>query len=85
MKKLFTLVAVLGVLSFGASTFVNAQDEPAEKPDSAMVQEQAAQAATPAAPAVEEQSLHKAIKTKFIEGGPGFMASILLTLILVYL
>lgn len=81
MKKLFTLVAVLGVLSFGASTFVSAQDEDAATPDSAMVQEQAAQAEAPAVPAVEEQSLHKAIKTKFIEGGPGFMASILLVLI----
>jgi biopolymer transport protein ExbB len=81
MKKLFTLVAVLGVLSFGASTFVSAQDETAAKPDSAMVQQQASQASTPAAQAEEGQSLHKVIKQKFIEGGPGFMASILLTLI----
>jgi biopolymer transport protein ExbB len=82
MKKLFTLVAVLGVLSFGASTFVNAQDEAAAQPDSAMVQQQTdEEAATAAAPVVEEQSLHKALKTKFIEGGPGFMASILLVLI----
>ncbi len=79
MKKLFTLVAVLGVLSFGASTFVSAQDQTAAKPDSAMVQEQGA--AQTQAPAAQEQSLHKAIKTKFIEGGPEFMASILLTLI----
>lgn len=81
MKKLFTLVAVLGVLSFGASTFVSAQDETAAKPDSAMVQQQASQASTPAAQAEEGQSLHKVIKQKFIEGGAGFMASILLTLI----
>jgi len=81
MKKLFTLVAVLGVLSFGASTFVSAQDETAAKPDSAMVQQQASQASTPAVQAEEGQSLHKVIKQKFIEGGPGFMASILLTLI----
>ncbi|MEW5845730.1 MAG: MotA/TolQ/ExbB proton channel family protein [Bacteroidota bacterium] len=81
MKKLFTLVAVLGVLSFGASTLVSAQDETAAKPDSAMVQQQASQASTPAAQAEEGQSLHKVIKQKFIEGGAGFMASILLTLI----
>ncbi|HDP76462.1 MAG TPA: MotA/TolQ/ExbB proton channel family protein [Bacteroidales bacterium] len=82
MKKLFTLVAVLGVLSVGASTFVNAQDEAAAQPDSALVQQQADEdVASTAAPVVEEQSLHKAIKTKFIEGGPGFMATILLVLI----
>ncbi|MBI9055611.1 MAG: MotA/TolQ/ExbB proton channel family protein [Bacteroidales bacterium] len=31
---------------------------------------------------VEEKSLHKQIKLKFIEGGPGFMGSVLLCLIL---
>ncbi|HBI81269.1 MAG TPA: flagellar motor protein MotA [Bacteroidales bacterium] len=82
MKKLFTLVAVFGVLSFGASTYVSAQDETAAQPDSAMVQQQQVeQVDSPTVPAEEGQSLHKALKTKFIEGGPGFMASILLTLI----
>ncbi len=83
MKKLFALVAVLGVLSMGA-TYVSAQQETAAKPDSAVVAQSSTTAqATATAPAVpaEEQSLHKQIKTKFIEGGPGFMASILLTLI----
>lgn len=84
MKKLFALVAVLGVLSMGA-TYVSAQQETAAKPDSTVVAQdstaaQASATETAAAP-VEGQSLHKQIKTKFIEGGPGFMASILLTLI----
>jgi len=79
MKKLFALVAILGVLGMGA-TYVSAQNETAAKADTAAVaQATTEQAATPA-PA-EEQSLHKQIKTKFIEGGPGFMASILICLI----
>ena len=80
MKKLFALVAILGVLGMGA-TYVSAQNETAAKADTAAVaQATTDQAAATTAPA-EEQSLHKQIKTKFIEGGPGFMASILLTLI----
>lgn len=81
MKKLFALVAILGVLGMGA-TYVSAQDETAAKADTAAVAQATTedQAAATTAPA-EEQSLHKQIKTKFIEGGPGFMASILLTLI----
>ncbi|HNV52120.1 MAG TPA: MotA/TolQ/ExbB proton channel family protein, partial [Tenuifilaceae bacterium] len=76
MKKLFALVAILGVLGMGA-TYVSAQNETAAKADTAAVaQATTDQAAATTAPA-EEQSLHKQIKTKFIEGGPGFMASIL--------
>ena len=63
------------------ATYVSAQNETAAKADTAAVaQATTDQAAATTAPA-EEQSLHKQIKTKFIEGGPGFMASILLTLI----
>ncbi len=88
MKKLFTLAAVLGMLTFGASSFVSAQEGNNTAPDTALVQQdtlavqQDSAAQTEAvALVVEEESLHKAIKTKFIEGGPGFMSSILLTLI----
>jgi len=79
MKKLFALIAILGVLGMGA-TYVSAQNETAAKADTAAVAQATTEMAATAAPA-EEQSLHKQIKTKFIEGGPGFMASILLTLI----
>jgi biopolymer transport protein ExbB len=88
MKKLFALIAVIGVLFFTASNNVVAQDKAA--PATTEVK-----AATPAAPAAvvdkEEkaaaqaetgQSFHSALKQKFIEGGPGFMASILICLIL---
>lgn len=83
MKKLFAFVAVIGMLMIGASSYVQAQDEAAAQPDTTVVEE-AAPAVTeeaPAAPAAEEQSIHKVLKQKFIEGGPEFMATILLCLI----
>lgn len=93
MKKLFALVAVIGMLVMGASTYVMAQEETSNQPnteevtpdsvvqDTLAVQDTAATAeVTP--DVVEGPGIHKAIKTKFIEGGPEFMAAILLTLIL---
>lgn len=90
MKKLFALIAVLGMLYVTASNNVVAQDNaaPAETTE---VQEAAP--AAPAAVAADQeetmaaqaeggQSLHSALKQKFIEGGPGFMTSILVALIL---
>jgi len=81
MKKLFALVAVLGVLSMGA-TYVSAQGETTAKTDTAAVAQATADDAAAVAVPAAEQSLHKMIKTKFIEGGPGFMASILICLII---
>ena len=88
MKKLFALIAVFGMLFMGASIF--AQDETTEAPmtqDSSMVAEEVP-AMTPAAemPAEAEHEgglavLHTNLKTKFIEGGAGFMGAVLLTLI----
>jgi len=87
MKKLFALIAVLGMLFVTTSNNVVAQDNAA--PASTEVK-----AATPTAPAAVDQeekaaaqaeqgqSFHSALKQKFIEGGPGFMASILICLIL---
>jgi biopolymer transport protein ExbB len=89
MKKLFALIAVFGMLFMGASIF--AQDETTEAPaaeDTTQVAEEVVvqQPVTPVAPvAVEEKSglsvLHTTLKTKFIEGGAGFMGTIILTLI----
>ncbi len=85
MKKLLAFIAVFGMLSIGASKSVVAQDQPADTTQ----MEQAAQTPAPATQmeqvadeAPQGQGLHKAIKQKFIEGGAGFMASILLSLIL---
>ena len=87
MKKLFALIAVFGMLFMGASIF--AQDETTEAPaaeDTTQVAEEVAAPMTPApvAPAEEKGGisvLHTTLKTKFIEGGAGFMGAVLLTLI----
>lgn len=92
MKKLFAFVAVLMMLSFGASINALAQDEPV---DTTAVEQVADSAATETPAAVEEAGvtvgdeaeleeggeLHKKVKAKFIEGGAGFMGALLLCLI----
>ncbi len=90
MKKLFALIAVFGMLMMGASVF--AQDEGTETPvteDTTQVATEDVAVETPATEEVvaevEEESglsvLHTNLKTKFIEGGAGFMGAVLLTLI----
>ncbi len=100
MKKLFSLIAVFAMLSFGASNYAVAQDD-ATNGDSTAVENVDTTAATEEAPAelaetpakddasqdvttdeVVDKPIHQAIKEKFIEGGPGFMSMVLLTLIL---
>lgn len=82
MRKLFALIAVCGMFSFGTSFETKAQApaptttvQPKAKSSTADPIEQAA------AQSEAGQSLHSQIKQKFIEGGPGFMASILACLI----
>jgi biopolymer transport protein ExbB len=93
MKKLFALIAVLMVFVFATSVNVIAQDQTVEATeqvaaDSTAAEAEAAEAlvADPieekAAAAEEGQSLHSVLKQKFIEGGPSFMAFVLITLIL---
>ncbi|MCQ2369895.1 MAG: MotA/TolQ/ExbB proton channel family protein [Paludibacteraceae bacterium] len=81
MKKLFAVLAFIASVSFMS---VYAQDEQAQE-DTVAAQEQVAEApAEEVAPAAEEveTGLHQALKTKFIEGGAGFMSSVALCLIL---
>ncbi len=85
MKKLFALIAVFGMLIMGAS-FAVAQDNTATTTDSTQVATAAPVAAeAPVVAAAAPQSglgvVHYQVKTKFIEGGAGFMSSILLCLI----
>lgn len=82
MKRLFTLLAFVGLLSLNASITFAADAAPAAP--AATEEVAAADAAAPAeAPAAEEEvAIHQQLKTKFIEGGAGFMASVLLCLIL---
>ncbi|MCE2617157.1 MAG: MotA/TolQ/ExbB proton channel family protein [Phocaeicola sp.] len=72
MKKLFAILAVMGVLTLGTVPAV-AQDEAAAP----------AQTEEMAVPAAEEGgSIHKAIKTKFIEGSAGFMSLVAIALVI---
>jgi biopolymer transport protein ExbB len=83
MKRLFALIAVFGMLLFMASNVVVAQDTPATQtaaPAQVAVDTDTEEAA--AAAAEEGKSFHSQLKQKFIEGGPGFMTSILLSFVL---
>ena len=85
MKKLFAIVAVMGVLTFGSTQLAQAQDAPAaEQTEQAAPAAQAAPADEVAAPAVEaeEGGIHKEIKTKFIEGTASFMSLVAIALVI---
>lgn len=91
MKKVFATLTVLAMLTFG-SVAVMAQEEAQAAPEATeQVQEEAEAVEAEAPVAVEEAApaeedgglvaLHKTLKTKFIEGGAGFMAATLLCLV----
>ncbi|MFV0365736.1 MAG: MotA/TolQ/ExbB proton channel family protein [Mangrovibacterium sp.] len=88
MKKLFALLAVFGMLYVAQPTALFAQEVATEQTEA--VQQNAetrevATAATEEAAAAEVENgkgLHSALKQKFIEGGVGFMAFVLVCLIL---
>ena len=96
MKKLFAIVAMLGMFTFG-TTQVYAQDaaeaapvETVENTDQAAApaaEDVAAPAEEAAAPAevteaAESEGVHKTLKTKFIEGGAEFMALVAIAMVI---
>ena len=86
MKKLFAIVAVMGVLTFGSTPLAQAQDAPAaEQTEQAAPAAQAAPADEAAAPATIEEAeggIHKELKTKFIEGSAFFMSFVAIALVI---
>lgn len=96
MKKLFALLAVFGMLSFGAYAQEDSDDfttdEMSSENEDTTIQEETYDATEDVveeiapvieeAPAPKEQTLHQALKQKFIEGGAGFMGVVVLCLIL---
>ncbi|MBR3407998.1 MAG: MotA/TolQ/ExbB proton channel family protein [Paludibacteraceae bacterium] len=95
MKKVFATLTVLAMITFG-NVAVMAQDAAApaqeevkqEAPATDTAAVEAAPVAEEEAPVAEEaaetekaEPLHKVLKTKFIEGGAGFMAATLLCLV----
>lgn len=94
MKKLFAIIAMVAVCSFGATTSVMAQEDVAATgPDTAVVDSAAvdtaavdttAETEVAEAPVVEEENegIFKVLKVKFIEGDAGFMSLVAIALVL---
>ncbi len=90
MKKLFALIAIIGMLTFGVNTSLTAQtpdeDTTEVSEDTSTVTENETITETEAEEVTEEEGglgqLHYTIKEKFIEGNAGFMSLVLITLIL---
>ncbi|MBR1768827.1 MAG: MotA/TolQ/ExbB proton channel family protein [Bacteroidales bacterium] len=88
MKKVCAYLSIMFLLTF----FVNvayAQDKDATKTESTTTasettvsQTETAAAETAATPVEEQQSFHQVLKTKYIQGGVGWMTPILICLIL---
>jgi len=90
MKRVFTILAVAGLLFFSATPAVFAQDgtntdqvADSTAVDSTITKEVVAPVVetTDDAKPQEAKTFHQVLKQKFIEGGPGFMGIVLLTLI----
>jgi biopolymer transport protein ExbB len=91
MKKLIAFLTVAGMLTFGVTSVVMAQDQPAAQTEQVATDSaQAGQAVVDSAAAPQEtlvaeeeapQSFHQVLKQKFIEGGAIWMFPILLVLI----
>ncbi len=84
MKKLFALITFAAVLNLGQQQVAFAQDgatEPATQKVETAAPASAAASTLTEEPEAEE-SFHQTMKTKFIEGGAGFMGVVLLVLIL---
>jgi biopolymer transport protein ExbB len=93
MKKLFTLLMLVGILTFSANT-VLAQEEEATEADTASTEQMDTTAVEepepePAPQIIEEPvepeaeaSFHQVVKEQFIDGGPAFMGIVLICLIL---
>ena len=92
MKKLFAIVAMLGLFAFGTIQSIQAQDaqatEQTEQVDSIAADSSATETAvadeTTPAPVeeAEPESFHKTLKTKFIEGDAGFMSLVAIAMII---
>jgi biopolymer transport protein ExbB len=87
MKKIVAIIAVLAMFFIGSSINVKAQEnsttvtEQVTSTDKPLVTQPVDQVEVKAIAAEDGQSMHSALKQKYIEGGPSFMTSILLCLI----
>ncbi|MBR2947110.1 MAG: MotA/TolQ/ExbB proton channel family protein [Bacteroidales bacterium] len=82
MKKIFMFLAVAGLMTLSAQ-YASAQDGTTEVTSEVVeAVETPAEVATEEEAPVNEVPIHQALKTKFIEGGAGFMATVIACLIL---
>lgn len=89
MKKLIALLTLAGMLTFAGSSFIYAQDEAqtdentTEQVEETVAEEVAVIDEGDAAEASGENvPMHQQLKVKFIEGGPMWMAPLIICLIL---
>ena len=91
MKKLFAIIAMVAACSFAATSSVMAQEDEATAEevveaavDSVAEDTAAVEEVVEAAPIVEEENegVFKNLKTKYIEGGAGFMSLVAIALVL---
>ena len=84
MKKIFMFLAVAGIMAFTAQNAV-AQDSTKAAPATEQAAPAPAQSSQMSSSELmsgtSDQPIYQQIKIKFIEGGPGFMATIILCLI----
>jgi len=79
MKKIFMFLAVAGLMAVSAQYAAAQTEQAAASP--ATEQVAADEEFDPFNAPTEDIPLHQALKTKFIEGGPGFMTLVILCLI----
>lgn len=82
MKKLFLILSVAGMLCISTRSFAQEEEvtAPAEPQTTVVIDDNVTMPDPDTA--VEGQPMHQAIKQKFLEGGAGWMAPILLCLVL---
>lgn len=85
MRKLFALIAVLGMLTIGASSMLMAQENETTQTETTETYQDDETTTDPTVledeGEIESTSLHAVIKQKFIEGGAMFMSFVILALI----
>ena len=86
MRKLFALIAVLGMLTIGASSMLMAQENETVSVDIQTTETEQPATSTPTQSMddeenIESSSFHAVVKQKFIEGGAAFMSFVILALI----
>lgn len=85
MKKLFMFLAVAGLMAISAQNAVaqdSTQNEEQNVTEAVAAEPAAEMSAADLMNASSDEPVYQQIKTKFIEGGPGFMATVILCLIL---